>query len=159
MILAGEHQIGHQQGHAQRQRHVQPPEPMGQGEHAFAPVRHAEQHQAVDQGGQPHGNGAEEHRLHRVQQHRPQGVAEHQDARDEQQGETGEEDGIEQPEDFAQAPLQRPAPGQRRDHQCQRAGAHGHGEPVGCELADEGEGFGKAGKGARHIEGSGRVVP
>ncbi|MDT4864897.1 hypothetical protein FQZ97_996730 [compost metagenome] len=85
-----------------------------------------------------------------MQQHRPQGVAKQQDACDEEQAEAREQHRVEQPQRLAEAPLQCPAPGQRRQHQGQRAGPHGYREPAGGELADERQGFGEAGERAWH---------
>jgi hypothetical protein len=158
VLLAGEHQVGHQQRDAHRQRRVGPPQRMGQPDRRRAPARHAEQHQAVEQHRQAHGDGAEEHRLHRVLQHRPHGVAEQAQARGEQQGKQAEQADVEQPQPLGQRRLAGQAPRQAGEHQGEHPGAHGHGEPIGGELADEGQRLGQAGEGSGH-GGSGRAVP
>ncbi|MNL27350.1 hypothetical protein D3C87_1489370 [compost metagenome] len=62
VFLAGEHHVGNQHPTRQRHRHIQPPQHLGQRDDTVAPTRQTEQQEAVDDGRQPHGNRAEEHR-------------------------------------------------------------------------------------------------
>ena len=142
MMLAGEHQIRHQQGAEQRQRRIQPPQRMSQRVNPFAPARHAEQQQTLDQHRQAHGNGTKEHRLHRMQQHRPDGFAKQRQAQQKQQAEQREQTDCDKPQPLGKHRQTRQMPGQMSDHQRQHTGAHGHGEPAGSEMTNESQRLG-----------------
>lgn len=150
MLLAGKHQVRHAQRHTDGQHQRQPPQAVGQRHDGRALHRHSKQQQAVDHLHQPHGNRTEEHRLHRVIEHRPQGVAKQQQARGKQQTEQAKQQRGQPPQAFGQQHL----PGERQrqpgHHLGQHAGAHGHGKPVGGELTHEGQRLMQTGKGAQH---------
>ena len=137
MRLAGKHQIGDQHPASQCHGHIQPPEAECQGQHRRAPARQAEQQQAVDQRGQAHGDGADRHRDGGVGEDLAGLVEEQQPAGGIEPGEQAEQQHSEQPEAFGEDVQSRKLPGEGGQSEGQHASAHGHGEPVGGELADD----------------------
>ncbi|KAI2000318.1 hypothetical protein LOY97_006570 [Ophidiomyces ophidiicola] len=110
---------------------VNPPQHPGDGGDPRPPARQQHEDGAVDDGGEAHGKGAEQHGVGGVAQHGlelvgPDGVAQHGDDEEErEEGDVEHEDGQ---GDVAQAGE---LVGQAVEQDGGDAGAHGGGEPSG----------------------------
>ena len=135
MLLLGEHEEGDQEPAGERDRHIQPPQHMGDVERHIPPHGNAEGDEAVHDGGQTHGNGAKEHGHHRMLEDALGLMAEEDPARGIEHGKQREEADIEQPQRHRDGMLAGKGDGELVQRQRQHAGAHGGREPVGRELA------------------------
>ncbi|MNF96821.1 hypothetical protein D3C84_796240 [compost metagenome] len=135
VLLAGEHQV--RNGHAaeQRQPHIEPPHGLDPGHDAFTPAIDAKQQATVEDGGQPHGDGAEEHRYRGMGKNLPRFIEEHQPACGIQHAEQDEQGNGQPPQGFCRTVQAVDA--DLHQGQGQDPGAHGRGEPVGGELTDD----------------------
>ena len=136
MFVPSKHEVGDRYTAGERHRDVDPPQCLGDRDHASAEPRQAERQEPVDDRRQPHRDRADEHRHGVVPEDPPRLVSEHRPARGVEPGEQREERDVEVPQRLADR-VQRCADARHlRQGERENAGAHRSGEPVGGELPD-----------------------
>ena len=136
VLVPCEHQIRDRYTAGERHRDVDPPQCLGDRDHAGAEPRQAERQEPVDDRREAHRDRTDEHRYGVVPEDPPRLVPENRPARGVEPGEQREERDVEIPQHLADRVQRRAYARHLRQGERQDTGAHGRGEPVGGELPD-----------------------
>ena len=101
MFVPGKHEVGDRYTAGERHRDVDPPQCLGDRDHAGAEPRQAERQEPVDDRREAHRDRTDEHRYGVVPEDPPRLVPEHRPARGVEPGEQREERDVEIPQCLA----------------------------------------------------------
>ena len=153
VLLAGKHHERDQHATGQGHGDVQPPQGFGQRDDITAPARQTKQQQAIKNGRQPHGDGAEKHRDGGVPEDASRLVEKHHPAGGIQHAEQHKQANGEQPQALGDGMQAGQVDWQLGQGQGQHTGAHGRGKPVRGELANHFPGTGQVTEGFVAVSG------